>query len=497
MTKTLSAAPLYAVLFCTFVAFHSVCSADNYDVFLLAGQSNMDGRGLVSELPEEHKRPVDNAIIFYRNSVQSSEGWQTLVPGFSVPPKYKGGFPSPTFGPEIGFARSMLQGKPERRLALIKGSKGGTSLRTDWKPGAKGDKDSQGPRYRDFIETIRMATKQLRDRGDQFTIRGFLWHQGESDKKSSTDTYRRRLKEFIVHIREDVGVPDLPVVVGEVYDNGQRDSVRAAIQAVAAESSTVGLVSSEGTTTSDPGTHFDTKSQLLLGTRYANAMRELPAAKRQKVSASFGQRKIERPNVLLITVDDLNDWVGCLGGNPDAQNPNLDQLAGQSVLFSNAHCQVALCNASRDIMTGMYASTTGMPWEESTCSLLIVRAPNFAGNGSVCQRTVGLIDIYSTLAELCGLQPPGQLQGLSLRPLLENPKRSWGRPALTSTKAGNHTVRSDRWRYIRYVDGSEELYDHDSDPNEWHNIAGKASMSAIKKQHAEWIDRLTANERLD
>ena len=138
-----------------------------------------------------------------------------------------------------------------------------------------------------------------------------------------------------------------------------------------------------------------------------------------------------------------------------------------------------------------------MPWEESTRSLLIVRTPKAAGNGSVCERTVGLIDIYPTLAELCDLQPPGELQGVSFRRLLENPKGAWDRPALTSTKAGNHTVRSDRWRYIRYVDGSEELYDHDNDPNEWHNIAGEPSMNAIKKQHGEWIDRLTRAEKPD
>lgn len=734
MLRTPPAATLRAAFFCILMTFHSISMADEYDVYLLAGQSNMDGRGLVSDLSEDQKKPVDRTIIFYRSVPRTSDGWQTLVPGFSVPPKYKGELPSPTFGPEIGFARSMLKKNAPRKLALIKGSKGGTSLRVDWKPGVKGDKDSQGPRYRDFIETIQMATKQLRERGDQFTFRGLLWHQGESDSKASTATYRRRLKEFIVRIREDVGVADLPIVVGEVFDNGKRDSVRAAIQRVAAESPTVGLVSSEGTTTSDPGTHFDAKSQLLLGDRYADAMSKLPVSKPAKTSLSSGRTKMDRPNVLFIVVDDLNDWVGCLGGNPDAETPNLDRLARQSVLFSNAHCQVALCNASRaSFMTGMYASTTGiynnssksaspayrkakqlpvlfrdygyrtmcmgkiyhndhgkkaywdeigpktlrwgpeppngrqfanrfgkdakdslawaaldiekgempdeqiaawgidqlsreydqpfflslgfykphtpmtapkryfeqfdrdslklpkvlendlddvpeigrrwvldrskliaedavrqysptyrrelvhayhacvalvddcigqvldkldasphadntivvlcsdhgwhlgekhhwrkwMPWEESTRSLLIVRAPKFAGNGSVCEHTVGLIDIYPTLVDLCHLRPPDQLQGLSLRQLLVNPKESWIRPALTSTKAGNHTVRSDRWRYIRYADGSEELYDHLKDPNEWHNIAGEASLNAIKKQHAEWIDRLTASEKTD
>ena len=168
-----------------------------------------------------------------------------------------------------------------------------------------------------------------------------------------------------------MGVPNLPAVVGEVVDNGKRDAVRKAIQNVANASPTVGLVSSEGTKTSDPGTHFDTDSQLLMGNRYGDQIialqttkqDEKPATEKTKNAgqASQPQNRKGKPNILFITVDDLNDWVGCLGGNPDAQTPNLDRLAGQSVLFRNAHCQVALCNASREsMMTGMYASTTGI-----------------------------------------------------------------------------------------------------------------------------------------
>ena len=268
-----------ALLLCL-VAVHSDPScADEYDIYLLAGQSNMDGRGQVSELLPQQRTKIDNAIIFYRNEKGETKKWRPLAPGFSFPPKYKGEIPSPTFGPEIGFSRAMLQHQPQRKIALIKGSQGGTSLRADWMPGKKGDVDSQGPQYRDFIESIRMATKQLRDRGDTYAFRGLLWHQGESDKNSSTQKYGRRLKELIARVREDAGVPDLPVVVGEVFDNGRRDNVRKAIQEVAAASQTVGLVSSSGTTTSDPGTHFDTESQLVLGKRFADAMIALPTPK--------------------------------------------------------------------------------------------------------------------------------------------------------------------------------------------------------------------------
>lgn len=69
----------------------------------------------------------------------------------------------------------------------------------------------------------------------------------------------------------------------------------------------------------------------------------------------------DRPNVLLIAVDDLNDWIGCLGGHPQAQTPNIDRLAKRGVLFSNAHCQSPVCNPSRtSMMTGLYPETTGI-----------------------------------------------------------------------------------------------------------------------------------------
>lgn len=67
------------------------------------------------------------------------------------------------------------------------------------------------------------------------------------------------------------------------------------------------------------------------------------------------------PNVLMIAIDDLNDWVGCLGGHPQAQTPVIDELAARGVLFANAHCQAPLCNSSRaSLLTGLRPSTTGI-----------------------------------------------------------------------------------------------------------------------------------------
>ena len=76
---------------------------------------------------------------------------------------------------------------------------------------------------------------------------------------------------------------------------------------------------------------------------------------------AIGAAAAKRPNVLFIAIDDLNDWVGCLGGHPQAQTPNLDRLAARGTLFSNAHCQSPLCNPSRaSLLTGLRPTTTGI-----------------------------------------------------------------------------------------------------------------------------------------
>ena len=86
------------------------------------------------------------------------------------------------------------------------------------------------------------------------------------------------------------------------------------------------------------------------------------------LTTSFGYKKAriepkkkDRPNVLFIAIDDLNDWIGVLGGHPQAKTPHMDRLAQRGVLFSNAHCQAPVCNPSRaSVMTSLYPSTSGI-----------------------------------------------------------------------------------------------------------------------------------------
>ena len=109
-------------------------------------------------------------------------------------------------------------------------------------------------------------------------------------------------------------------------------------------------------------------------------------------------------------------------------------------------------------------------WEEATHNLLMFVAPGLTRAGSRCTRPVSLLDIYPTLIDVCGLSPNPKLQGKSLLPLLENPNAHRDHPALTTHGRNNHSVRSQRWRYIRYSDGTEELYDHNNDELEWKNL---------------------------
>jgi arylsulfatase A-like enzyme len=130
-------------------------------------------------------------------------------------------------------------------------------------------------------------------------------------------------------------------------------------------------------------------------------------------------------------------------------------------------------------------------WERSTRVPLVFAGPG-TGTGARCSQPSELLDIYPTLVELCGLPARKGLEGHSLAPQLKDPQtpRPW--PAITSHNQGNDTVRTEQWRYIRYADGSEELYDHVTDPNEWTNLVANVNFSATKQDLARWLPKSPA-----
>lgn len=129
-------------------------------------------------------------------------------------------------------------------------------------------------------------------------------------------------------------------------------------------------------------------------------------------------------------------------------------------------------------------------WEEATRVTFMVVAPGVTKPRQVCGRTVNLLDLYPTLIELCGLPGRDGLEGVSLVPLLKNPQAPWDHPSLTTHGRDNHGIRTERWRYIRYNDGTEELYDHDRDPLEWKNLAKSPEFNQVKLELAKWLPKV-------
>ena len=131
---------------------------------------------------------------------------------------------------------------------------------------------------------------------------------------------------------------------------------------------------------------------------------------------------------------------------------------------------------------------------------LIVVAPG-ANAGAVSPRLVELVDIFPTFADVCGLKPPGDLEGMSFKPLLADPQRAWksatfavvGRPHGGLEKKGGNsekldvnylgrTARTDRWRYTEWPDGTAQLYDEASDPHEYANLADDPQRAATRAE---------------
>jgi arylsulfatase A-like enzyme len=120
---------------------------------------------------------------------------------------------------------------------------------------------------------------------------------------------------------------------------------------------------------------------------------------------------------------------------------------------------------------------------------LIWRVPGLTKPGSVCERTLDFMTLYPTLTDLCSVPTPQHVDGTSIRPLLANPAAAWAHPGITTYGQGRHAIRTEKWRYIRYEDGSEELYDEENDPYEWNNLAAKPDFTAKKRELAVFLPK--------
>ena len=194
-----------------------------YRIFLLAGQSNMAGRGDARELPAHLQEPqldvryhyvcslgADKGPPFSEGGGYTSEGWVELQPDRKHPST-----PDRHFGPEITFGRTIADRWSEENIAIIKHGRGGSGLADDWDPDATSGKQL----YRQFANQIESATQLLRDEGNEYRMAGMLWLQGESDSsvdRERAEAYQKNLEELIAMLRADVNEPELPFVIAQI-----------------------------------------------------------------------------------------------------------------------------------------------------------------------------------------------------------------------------------------------------------------------------------------
>ncbi len=230
-------------------------------LFLLIGQSNMAGRGVIEP-------PANTAIPGIW--VQSKDlAWKPALDPlhYDKPEIAAAGLGRP-------FAVAIQAARPGVQIGLIPAAFGGSAL-DEWKPGST--------HYKEAVRRTRAALKSGR-------LRGILWHQGEADsgKEALAGTYRERFTAFIRQLRADLGAPDVPVIVGELgrfYRNRPNDGAKFADTVVAQLKSipdsvpNTAFVSSEGLTDKGDSVHFDTRSLTEFGARYARAFLQLESSK--------------------------------------------------------------------------------------------------------------------------------------------------------------------------------------------------------------------------
>ncbi|MES2176771.1 MAG: sialate O-acetylesterase [Gemmatimonadota bacterium] len=224
-------------------------------LFLLAGQSNMAGRGTVEAVD---RIPHPHIVMLDRNLA-----WVPAVDPVHFDKPVAG------VGPGRSFALALASANPSIRIGLIPAAVGGSPI-SSWEPGAL-DAATRTHPYDDALARARAAMKD----GDLAAI---LWHQGESDTgERLAPLYEQKLRVLIDRFRKDLGKPDLPILVGQLgrFDgapwSASKSLVDAAHRKVAADVPHAAFVSSAGLKDKGDTTHFNSAAARELGMRYAEA----------------------------------------------------------------------------------------------------------------------------------------------------------------------------------------------------------------------------------
>ena len=293
----------YSFIILTSIVLTFSASAKKYKVFYLGGQSNMDGFGYNNLLPDDLNQTVDDVYIFHGNSTQDSfevggQGvWEVLKPGHGTnhSSTMEKNNLSDRFGIELTFAREMKKMFPDENIALIKYSRGGTSIHIDaagnfgcWDPDfSTGTGVNQ---YDHFLATVNnaFAIDDIDGDGekDELIPAGILWMQGESDanKLEIANLYYYNLKRLMDLVRASLRNNDLPVVIGRISDSGNDDDgkvwdygniVRWQQAKFVNQDKNAALITTTDKYNYSDKWHYDTEGYIDFGVQFAKEMQQL------------------------------------------------------------------------------------------------------------------------------------------------------------------------------------------------------------------------------
>lgn len=225
----------------------------NFHLYLLIGQSNMAGRGV----PDSLSVPGNPRILM----LDSMNHW--------VMAKDPVHFDKPAMagvGPGLQFAKQMLEADPQIKIGLIPCAWGGSPIKV-WEPGEVYLVNHYP--YDEAISRTKLAMKQG-------VLKGILWHQGESDNDSlHAVVYLYKLESLILRLRNELHLPALPFVAGELGYFLKKDLINKELKKLPGTVPHTAVVSAEGLTDKGDALHFNTSSARALGIRYAQAMQLL------------------------------------------------------------------------------------------------------------------------------------------------------------------------------------------------------------------------------
>lgn len=234
-------------------------SRRQFHLYILAGQSNMAGRGSVEE---QDTQPHPRVFVLNQN-----DEWQPATdPLHFDKPRITG------VGPGLSFAKAMADYKNDVRIGLIPCAAGGSPI-SSWTVGGYHDQTKSHP-YDDAIKRAKIAMKSG-------VLKGIIWHQGESDSKPDrVKVYQEKLEELIARFRRDLGDDTLPFIVGKLGDfyvvkNPDAESINTILEKIPVTVENTACVDASGLTHKGDVVHFDTRSCRELGRRYAELMIKL------------------------------------------------------------------------------------------------------------------------------------------------------------------------------------------------------------------------------